>query len=92
MVFLWFVNAMLKLTIVSWNFTILTNLLYVSYIIYVDAKNLQGHSVMQLLPTELHDWASIKDSEVIKETLSKDEVQIIENNNFSLGKNNFFLI
>ena len=47
---------------------------------------------MQLLPTELLDWANIKGSEVIKEILSKDEVQIIENNNFSLGKNNFFLI
>ena len=62
------------------------------YIIYVDAKNLHGNSVMQLLPTELFDWANIKGSKVIKEILSKDEVQIIENNNFSLGKNNFFLI
>ena len=92
MLFLWFINAMLKLTIISWNFTMLTNLLYISYIIYVDAKNLHGNSVMQLLPTELLDWANIKGSEVIKEILSKDEVQIIENNNFSLGKNNFFLI
>ena len=32
-----------------------------SYIIYLDANNSYGHSMMQLLPTELLDWVNSKD-------------------------------
>ena len=31
-----------------------------SYIIYLEAKNLYGPSVMQLLPTEILDWVNSK--------------------------------
>ena len=30
-----------------------------SYILYLDADNLYGHSMMQLLPTEILDWVKI---------------------------------
>ena len=31
-----------------------------SYIIYLDANNLYGHSMVQLLPTEILDWVDLK--------------------------------
>ena len=35
-----------------------------SYIIYLDASNLYGHSLMQLFPTEILDWVNPKDFNV----------------------------
>ena len=32
-----------------------------SYIIYLDANNLYGHSIMHILPTEILDWVNPKD-------------------------------
>ena len=32
-----------------------------SYIIYLDANDLYGHSIMQLLPIEMHGWVNPKD-------------------------------
>ena len=32
-----------------------------SYILYFNANNLHGHSIMQLLPIETHDWVNPKD-------------------------------
>ena len=102
-----------------------------SYIIYLEAKNLYGPSVMQLLPTEILDWVNSKyfnlgnyssDSpiphslkvaldypneihdlrydnllahaiiKVTEEILLKYQLQIIEDNSFSLSKNEKNLI
>ena len=32
-----------------------------SYIIYLDANDLYGHSIMQLFPIEIHGWINPKD-------------------------------
>ena len=32
-----------------------------SYIVYLDANNIFGHSKIQLLPTEIFDWVNPKD-------------------------------
>ena len=57
------------------------------YIIYLDANNLYGHSMMQLLSTEILDWVNPKDFNL--DNYSNNSpigclLQIRENNNSSL--------
>ena len=47
---------------------------------YLDANNLYGHSMMQLLLTKKHDWINLK------------WIRSKEKNGFSLGKNESLIL
>ena len=42
-----------------------------SYIIYLDVNHFYGHSMMQLLPTEILDWVNPKDFNIDIPTMIK---------------------